>query len=158
MHDLQLSDDLFPRRVRSGNVHNLRRQSRQDMRRQARALDLTFFAMIALVGTCKTLETVPPLPLPSSSKTCKSSFLRSSLNSTPNSRVASCSLSLLWYDDLTDVVDEDEPPSDGVVGMKGEIADKGDASPVLTDIPDTVLVVLATSTGPLDLLPCCTAA
>ena len=49
-------------------------------------------AMTRFLGLCKTLLTVPPLPAPKSLSTTKSSLLRSSLNSTPISRVSGFSL------------------------------------------------------------------
>lgn len=84
---------------------------------------LTFLAIIAFVGTCRHLLTVPPFPHPNSFITSKSSLLRSNLNSTPISRVASCSLSLLWYELLDDVPELD---SDGVVGSSGEARSEAD--------------------------------
>lgn len=50
--------------------------------------------MIAPVGTCLALLTVPPLPAPSSPMILKSSALRSNLNSIPISNEASCSFNL----------------------------------------------------------------
>ena len=79
--------------------------------------------MIAFVGTCKHLLTVPPLPQPSSFITSRSSLRRSSLNSTPISNVASCSLSLLWYELLDD---GPELATDPDVGSAGEPVSEAD--------------------------------
>lgn len=49
--------------------------------------------MTTFVVACITLLTVPPLPAPSSFRTIKSSFLRSSLNSSPISSVSALLLS-----------------------------------------------------------------
>lgn len=84
---------------------------------------LTFLAMMALVGPCRHRLTVPPFPHPSSLSTSKSSLRRSSLNSTPSSSVASCSESLLWYDERVEAAEDDE--REGVDGRSGGEEDGG---------------------------------
>lgn len=125
MHDLQLPKDLFTSRLGCSDVNDLSTIGASTHANIHRVLScrLTFLAMMALVGPCRHRLTVPPFPHPSSLSTSKSSLRRSSLNSTPSSRVASCSESLLWYDERVEAVDDDE--REGVEGSNGGDEDGG---------------------------------
>lgn len=98
VHNLQLPQDLFPRRLARRDMHHLSplRVSVPLCNRVEKG-EHTFLAMTILVGRCTQRDTVPPLPDPSSPTNSKSSSLKSNLNSTPSSSVASCSVNLLWY-------------------------------------------------------------
>jgi hypothetical protein len=90
---LQLSKDLLTDiflRVYSNDLWDTGELEREGRNRIVR----TFLAMTTLVPACMTLLTVPPLPAPSSLSTTKSSLLRSSLNSSPISRVSVLLLSV----------------------------------------------------------------
>jgi hypothetical protein len=102
-HDLEFADDLLAGDFGGGDVDDLfeekgkqgehggKGQSPSGRDEEKVRGKRTFLAMIDFVGTCNALLTVPPFPLPSSHSTCKSSFLKSNLNSTPTSKLASCS-------------------------------------------------------------------
>ena len=78
-----------------------------------------------MVGKCKAFETVPPFPQPNSDKTFKSSFLKSNLNSTPNSKPPKLSLLSLLVLVVLDEVVEVEAVF-GVVGSSNkEVAEEG---------------------------------
>jgi len=70
-------------------------------------------AIVAPVGTCLTLDTVPPAPAPSSAMTSRSSGRTSIWNSSPSSSDASWSVMLdrLLADDGSEG-DDDEAESD----------------------------------------------
>src|SRR5271170_1094698 len=86
MHNLQLSQNLFSYGPFLLHMNHLQLSPRSTLEK------LTFLAIIVFVGICITLLTVPPFPAPKRSTVLRSSGRKSSLNSTPSSSVAICSV------------------------------------------------------------------
>jgi hypothetical protein len=86
VHNLQLPQNLFSHCSFLLNMNHLPSAKCQAFE------NFAFFAMMVFVGICITLLTVPPFPAPNFSIVLRSSARKSSLNSTPSSKVAICSL------------------------------------------------------------------
>jgi len=86
VHNLQFTDNAFPDFLLGFHMYDL--QVISLMSTLLWMSQLTFLAITTFVAVCITLLTVPPFPAPSSFRIWRSSLRRSSLNSTPISRVS----------------------------------------------------------------------